>query len=136
MPRRRRLRRVVEPPGFKGYRPYGVAGGSSGKVTLFYEEYEAIKLIDYDRMNHLEASKLMGVSRPTMARVYKSAREKIARSLVERKEIVTSFGHATFDKNWYACYSCNARFTLPAIRENRECAMCGSENIDTIDNQL
>ena len=88
MPRRRRLRKVVAPPGFKGYKPYGARGKKSEKVELLYEEYEAIKLADYDGLNHLEASKLMGISRPTFARIYEAARQKIAKALVETREIV------------------------------------------------
>ena len=60
MPRRAKPRKVVAPPGFKGYRPYGVQQNNQEGVTLLYEEYEAIKLADYDQMNHLQASKLMG----------------------------------------------------------------------------
>ncbi|GAF05298.1 DUF134 domain-containing protein [Saccharicrinis fermentans] len=78
MPRRKRLRKVVAPPKFQGYKPYGTTGKSTGAVDLLYEEYEAIKLADYDLMNHHEAAVLMGVSRPTFARIYESARRKIA----------------------------------------------------------
>ncbi|TFG89828.1 MAG: DUF134 domain-containing protein, partial [Candidatus Atribacteria bacterium] len=78
MPRPKRLRKIVSPPGFKGYKPYGNRHGMKEHVDLLYEEYEAIKLADYDLMNHQEASKLMGVSRATFARIYESARRKIA----------------------------------------------------------
>ena len=87
MPRRKRMRKVVAPPGFRGYRPYGNRHGQKEHVDLHYEEYEAIKLADYDLMNHQQASQLMGVSRATFARVYESARRKIARALVETREI-------------------------------------------------
>ena len=101
MPRRRRLRRVVAPPGFKGYKPYGNRFKRQDAVELYYEEYEAIKLADYDSLNHLEASEIMGVSRPTFARIYAKARQKIAMALVESREIKTVVGHAYFDKDWY-----------------------------------
>ena len=77
MPRQIRLRKVVSPPKFKGYKPYGTTCISDEHVELLYEEYEAIKLADYDLMNHQEAAKLMGVSRATFARIYESARRKI-----------------------------------------------------------
>jgi len=72
MPRKKRMRKVVAPPGFKGYKPYGNRDGGNTHVDLLYEEYEAIKLADYDLMTQLEASQLMGVSRATFARVYES----------------------------------------------------------------
>jgi len=86
MPRRKRLRKIVSPPGFRGYKPYGHRHGQEKEVDLLYEEYEAIKLADYDLMNQEEASKLMGVSRATFARVYESARRKIALALVEARD--------------------------------------------------
>ena len=126
MPRRKRLRKVVAPPGFKGYKPYGNITQKKPFVELLYEEYEAIKLADYDLLNHLEASKLMGISRPTFARIYESARRKLANALVETREIRSVFGNAIFDGTWYLCNDCNARFTIPVQMTKRACPICRS----------
>lgn len=132
MPRRRRLRKVVAPPGFKGYKPYGANNNPMESVELLYEEYEAMKLADYDLMNHQEASEIMGVSRPTFARIYESARRKIAQALVEAKEIKTVYGNAWMDKNWFICHDCNARFTMPVTVKKHICPMCSKENIELL----
>lgn len=132
MPRRRRLRRVVAPPGFRGYRPYGVSKGSKESIELLYEEYEAIKLADYDLMNHQEASELMGVSRPTFARIYESARRKIAKAFVETNEIKTVYGNAWMDKNWFVCNGCYVRFTIPKTIKKHNCPICSSGNIELL----
>ena len=132
MPRRKRLRKVVAPPGFKGYKPYGSSKHKKHHVELLYEEYEAIKLADYDLLNHLEASKLMGVSRPTFARIYESARRKLANALVETREIRSVFGNAWLDKNWFECGACNARFTIPVQIEDHACPICRSLQINNI----
>lgn len=129
MSRRHHPRKVVAPPRFKGYRPYGASGNSQGEVELHYEEYEAIKLADYDGMLHHEACVLMGISRPTFARIYDSARKKIARALVEVKEIKSVFGNASFDKNWFSCKSCHALFTLPENITDKGCPMCHSTEV-------
>lgn len=134
MPRRKRLRKVVAPPGFKGYKPYGTSGASKGHIELLYEEYEAIKLVDYDIMNQLEASKLMGISRPTMARIYKTARMKIAQALVEKKEIRSVFGNAWMDKDWFLCSNCNAKFTLPETENEPCCPVCKTKKLNVINN--
>lgn len=136
MPRRKRLRKVVSPPGFKGYKPYGNRGERKEHVDLLYEEYEAIKLADYDLMNHLEASQLMGVSRATFARVYESARRKIALALVEAREIRSVFGNAQLDKSWYECSSCNARFSMPETLQYQECPICKNEDINPINSTI
>ncbi len=128
MPRRKRLRRVVAPPGFKGYKPYGHRHGANSHVDLLYEEYEAIKLADYDLMNHEEASGTMGVSRATFARIYEAARRKIARALVETREIRSVYGNAWLDNSWYSCAECKTRFTLPEKMNMKRCPLCKSEN--------
>ena len=132
MARRKRLRKVVAPPKFEGYKPYGHRGGSNGSVDLLYEEYEAIKLADYDLMNHHEASLLMGISRPTFARIYESARRKIAVALVETKEIKSVFGNATLEDNWYLCEKCSAKFTIPTSSVGKECPICRAPKIELL----
>ncbi len=129
MPRRKRLRKVVMPPKFKGFRPYGISEDNLGSVDLLYEEYEAIKLSDYDILSHQEASELMGVSRATFARIYEAARRKIAVALVETKEIVSVFGNAQLDKSWFNCENCNIRFTIPVNNSDLKCPLCKNENI-------
>lgn len=132
MPRRRKHRKVVAPPGFKGYKPYGNGSSVNGSVELLYEEYEAIKLADYDLMNHLTASELMGVSRPTFARIYESARRKIAKALVETKEIIAVYGNAVMDESWHICSDCHARFNIPETVSSQICPLCNSVNTQSI----
>lgn len=132
MPRRRRLRKIVAPPNFKGYKPYGTNTEEKEVIELLYEEYEAIKLADYDMLNHLEAAELMGVSRATFARIYESARQKVAKALVETREIKTVFGNATFDKSWHLCEECHSRFTIPKTMKEHNCPVCGSKKIESI----
>lgn len=129
------MRRVVAPPGFRGYKPYGNHYGRKEPVDLLYEEYEAIKLADYDLMNHLEASRLMGVSRATFARVYESARRKIARALVETREIKSVFGNASLDQSWFVCNDCHARFNIPDHPTGHHCPLCKSQNIYSLKEQ-
>ncbi|NBC83980.1 MAG: DUF134 domain-containing protein [Bacteroidetes bacterium] len=136
MPRRRRLRKVVAPPGFKGYKPYGANHSKNEFIELLYEEYEAIKLSDYDLMNHETAAKVMGISRPTFARIYESARRKIAKAMVEVKEIRTAYGNALLDKNWYECHGCHARFTIPKTQNKHCCAICSSTDINLLKNDI
>ena len=127
MPRRRRLRKVVAPPGFKSFKPQGSKKSNKKAIELFYEEYEAIKLADFDSMSQLEASKLMGVSRPTFARIYATARQKIAQALVEAREITAVFGHAFLEKDWFQCSKCHSKFSLPPQADQNHCPLCQSD---------
>lgn len=128
MPRRRRLRKIMAPPKFRGYKPYGCTRPNDA-VNLNYEEYEALKLADYDFMNHEDAAAKMDVSRATFARIYESARRKIADALVNVKEIRTVFGNADLSNDWYSCNACFARFTVPETVTQQNCPVCKSDQV-------
>lgn len=131
MPGRIKLRKVVAPPAFSGYRPYGASGRATEQVELLYEEYEALKLADYDQLDHVDAALLMGVSRPTFARIYESARRKIAAAFVEVKSIKTVYGNAWMEKDWFVCEACHSRFTIPEHSGN-VCPLCSSVGISPL----
>jgi predicted DNA-binding protein (UPF0251 family) len=134
MPRKIKLRKVVAPPAFRGFKPYGTIQTDQAPVQLLYEEYEALKLADYEGLKHLEASRLMGISRPTFARIYDQARKKIAKALAESREIRTVYGNAVMDESWHLCLDCNARFTLPGKTTHNHCPVCRSEKITSVKN--
>jgi predicted DNA-binding protein (UPF0251 family) len=131
-PRSKRLRKVINPPPIKGYKPYGPETNKKEKgiVTLHFEEYEALRLCDYDNHNHSEASKFMGVSRPTFTRIYASARQKIALAFVEGLQISIEGGKVYFDSDWFHCKSCKCYFNNPEKDQKTEnCPLCGSTNV-------
>jgi uncharacterized protein len=135
-PRIKKLRKVLNPPPIKGFKPYG--GDAGGKqtpaVTMLFEEYEALRLCDYDMYNHHQASVLMGVSRPTFTRIYASAREKVATAFVEGRQISVEGGKVYFDSDWYQCSSCSSYFNNPEREmEIESCPLCGSDNIEEHD---
>lgn len=134
MPRRKHLRKIVEPPRFKSYKPAGAEKRKNDPVELLYEEYEALKLTDYDGLHHHDACRKMGISRPTFARIYESARKKIALAFVEVREIITIYGNVEFDHHWFQCADCHARFTLHEPDSSNICPMCSSERVEPIIN--
>lgn len=129
MPRKKAARNVVEPPKFSGFKPYGAFRQPQGAAELLFEEYEAIKLADYNLKTHKQASALMGVSRATFARIYENARRKIARALVEGLQLTTRPGNARFDQPWFWCTDCNSRFTITKQTPSKNCPSCSSENL-------
>lgn len=132
MARTKRLRKIVAPPSFTSFMPIGIDLEEKDSIELLYEEYEAIKLADYNSMNHQEAAVLMGVSRPTFARIYKSARQKIAKALVEVCELKTSYGNAWMESGWFKCKQCSGKFTIPITLRAKECPLCKSCQIENI----
>jgi predicted DNA-binding protein (UPF0251 family) len=129
MPRPKRIRKVTNPPHFKGFRPIGQPQ-ENNPVVLNYEEYESIRLSDFELYGHLEASRMMEVSRPTYTRIYESARRKVAQAFVLGKTIVFEGGKVYFDSEWYLCKDCGCWFNHPAKDELvGRCALCGSTHI-------
>lgn len=135
MPRQRQPRRIIAPPNFTGYKPYGCAAGCIEEfIELFYEEYEAIKLTDFDMLTYEDSSVIMGVSRATFARIYDSARRKLAEALVNAREIKTTYGHVCLDKDWFLCRDCYTRFNIEPEMEGANCPACNSSNIYALNN--
>ncbi len=82
-PRPLRLRKVSSPPPVSGFKPYGNKkdGAKTESVFLHFEEYEALRLCDYEMLNHHQASVIMDVSRPTLTRIYAGPAKKLHRLL-------------------------------------------------------
>jgi len=134
-PRSRTPRKISEAPIIKGFRPYGVSMGDKkpAAINLLLEEYEALRLCDYDHCNHEEAAELMGVSRPTLTRIYASALEKIAKSFVLGKRIIIEGGHVYFDSKWCYCKACECKFSnLSRKNEKMFCPLCGSPDVSSV----
>src|SRR5690554_7215528 len=131
MPRRKRNRRIQVPPVIKGMSVYGVRGRKSNEIILRLEEYEAIRLLDYQNLTQEQAAVYMDVSRPTLTRIYEEARNKVATAFVEGRDILFKGGDICFDKNWYKCNSCLASFNH-YTEEKIECPICGSADIITL----
>jgi len=130
MPRPKLRRRVNNPPHFKGYSPIGLKE-ENNPVVINYEEYESIRLSDFELYGQAEASVIMGISRPTYTRVYESARRKIAQAFILGKSIVFEGGKVYFDSEWYSCNSCGCWFNHPAKElEIKNCTLCGSGDIE------
>lgn len=88
MPNRRRVRKIEKPPEMEGYKPFGVPMRELESVIMTVEEYEALRLADYEDLTHEEAAFRMDVSRPTFTRLYDKARKNIAKAFAEGKAII------------------------------------------------
>ncbi len=56
-------------------------------IIMTYDELEALRLVDCEGLTQEEAAKRMGISRGTVWRCLDSARRKVARMLVEGREL-------------------------------------------------
>ena len=104
MPRyRRRWGQVVGPgrptkPRFIGMEPpvrsfipgerAGLSVPMRDPITLDFDEFEALRLVDYDGLTQEEAAQRMKISRGTVWRCLDSARKKVISMLVEGRELM------------------------------------------------
>jgi predicted DNA-binding protein (UPF0251 family) len=77
------------------YKPAGIPAESLNWINLSLDEFETIRLLDHVGLDQEQAAAKMGVSRPTVTRVYASARRKIADALVTGQAICIEGGPVT-----------------------------------------
>lgn len=67
--------------------------GRPDEVNLTMDEFEAIRLADYEQICQIEAAKSMKISQQTFSRIIKKAHKKVADSLVNGKIIRIQGGY-------------------------------------------
>jgi predicted DNA-binding protein (UPF0251 family) len=133
MPNRRRFRRIKTPPSMEGFKPFGIPMRDLESVNLLFEEFEALRLADYENLTQKEAAKRMNISRPTFTRLYDKARKNIAKAFVEGKAIIIQGGTFTTDDYWYRCEECHE--TMVTEEPVTTCKNCDSDNIVQLDDK-
>ena len=120
-------------PPMEGFKPFGIPLRELDCVVMSYEEYEALRLADYEDLNQEEAAMRMNISRPTFTRLYEKARKTIAKAFVEGKAIEIRGGTFVTDNYWYRCNDCHEPIVSATPKES--CEKCNSEDITRIDGQ-
>ncbi|MEX1384079.1 DUF134 domain-containing protein [Lutibacter sp.] len=130
MARPEKNRRVYKPPKMKGFKPFGIPKCELEVVQLTIEEYESIRLVNYEMLQQKEAAVLMNVSRPTLTRIYNKALKNITKAFVEGKAIVIDGGNYKFEKEWRRCKRC---FKLVEEKENHiKCIKVSDNNSEEL----
>lgn len=75
------------------YKPRGITMKEITTNNIEADEFEAIRICDYEGLSQIEASALMGVSRGTIQRLLNSGRKKIVDSFLNEKAIVIKNKH-------------------------------------------
>lgn len=88
MPRRCKQRNCRSLNGDRNFKPSGIPSRELEKVELRLDEFEALRLCDYDGLNQIEAGETMGVSRGTVQRLLISGRKKVVDALLHTKELI------------------------------------------------
>ena len=90
MPRPQKCRFICQKPLSSGFCPCDRQ--AKEKVVIGYDEFETVRLLDYEGYTQADCAKKMNVARTTVTRMYDNARRKIADALVNSKMIEISGG--------------------------------------------
>jgi len=86
--RRRRARCIEWNPSHTCFKPCGVRGRRLITVTLQADEFEALRLMDYEGLYQDECAQRMGISRTTLSRSVAQARHKVIDALLNGKTLL------------------------------------------------
>ena len=81
MPRPRMKRMIANNPVARFYKPQAVKMRDLKQLSLSYEELEALRLADVEKMEQTKAAEKMNISRPTFSRLLGRARTIVATAL-------------------------------------------------------
>lgn len=130
MSRPQKSRKIYNPPKMKGFKPFGIAFNDSGQVIMQLDEFESIRLVNYENLPQEEAATRMEISRPTLTRIYNNALKKMAQAFVEGKPIIIEGGNFELEKDWYKCKKCHR--LIEGLENHIKCFDCNSYGIDEL----
>lgn len=131
MPRPKNCRRIAALPSCSLFKPAGVPGRTLKKIELTVDEYEAVRLADYEGLYHQQAAQKMGISRQTFGRIVESGRKKVAKALVEGLALKIEGGEVEMaETRAFECADCGHIWEEPfGTGRPAECPACQSKSI-------
>ncbi len=137
MTKSKKERRVKQPPFVVYFKPQGVPIFALQQVILNVDEYEAIRLADWEGLKHDESSQKMKISRPTFTRLLNSAHKKISDAMVNGKSIRIEGGNFVLLKKRFYCKTCNNVWSISQNGEHPDnCPQCNNNNITNLNSQF
>lgn len=90
--RNKKVRYIQTMPTISQFSPRSGKSGRPDEVELNLDEFEALKLADYQGYNQVESAKSMGMSRSNFGRILRLARKHIATALATGASIRIRMG--------------------------------------------
>ncbi len=131
MPRPKCCRRIDGEPPCGIFKPAGVPAKLLEEIILTMDEFEAVRLADFDGLYQEQAAARMNVSRQTFGRIIAEARGKVARVLVEGLALRIEGGVIDMaDGRIFSCRQCGHKWNEPyGTGRPASCPGCRSRNI-------
>ena len=87
MPRPHKRRRVRGRPNSSYFKPAGIRMFDLDEIILSLPEFEAIRLVDFEKISQSKAGEKMQISQSTFSRILSFGRKKIADAIINGKAI-------------------------------------------------
>lgn len=97
MPRPKCNRQICGVPDKNYFKPRGIPSINLEEVVLSLDEFEAVRLADYEQLYQEDAAIRMNVSRQTFGRIIEAAHKKIADVLINAKALKIEGGKVTLN---------------------------------------
>jgi len=126
MTRPKCCRRIGRGPVTSCFQPETVTGEPCEEIVLTLDEFEALRLADYEGLYQEQAAARMNVSRQTFGRIVDSARGKMARMLVQGCTLRIRGGDVEMTSSpGLRCEQCDHYFEEPCDGDGRlACPKC------------
>ena len=98
MPRTPKCRRICRFPDYYSFIPEDAEKEIIETIELSLDEFETIRLLDYEGLNQEECAARMGVARTTVTAMYENARKELITAVVEGKRLSIAGGNIEIDR--------------------------------------
>ena len=98
MPRTPKCRRICSFPDYYSFIPEEAEKENLETIMMSLDEFETIRLLDYEGLNQEECAFRMGVARTTVTAMYENARKKLITAVVEGKRFSIAGGNIEIDR--------------------------------------
>lgn len=126
MSRPKCCRKIGCTPDATYFKPKGIPASQIDEVSLSLDEFEAIRLADFEGLYQEAAADKMGISRQTFGRIIESAHKKISDVLINGKALKIEGGKIAIDsQRLNKCPKCNKAYnSIDEFGHELECPYC------------
>jgi predicted DNA-binding protein (UPF0251 family) len=129
MPRPLKSRTVNGRPAVTIFKPAGIPKFELEEVVLTLDEFEAMRLADFQGLYQDDAAASMNVSRQTLGNILVAAHRKLADCLVNGKALRIEGGPVDMNDRIFECGACAHRWSVPhGVERPAACPGCGSSD--------
>jgi uncharacterized protein len=108
------------------FKPAGIPKREIEEIVLTLDEFESVRLADWEGLYQENAASVMNISRQTFGLILAGARRKIADCILHGKALRIEGGTVRFAERRFACDSCGHEWPVPeGTMRSGPCPACG-----------